>query len=272
VKSPIQKNEKTWIIPFTFLGMSLFLIVLSHLSALNFLRSGISFVVEPISYASSEAGNSVKSYFSTFSKFSEFNVDYNLMKEEILRLEIENSDYSRLLEENEALKTQIDLGNLDNEYLMTKIVSGGDTDSLKINMGSEDDVEIGDVVSVGNMFVGIVESVDLKGSYVRLPSNTSSNLKVIILDQKSEDLKDAKVLSKAVVSGTAEGIKVENILMNADIENGDIVVINDERVGEYLILGYLVNLSDNPATTSRYGYVSTLVDYDDLMTVFVKLN
>jgi hypothetical protein len=97
-------------------------------------------------------------------------------------------------------------------------------------------------------------------------------LKVIILDQKSEDLKDAKVLSKAVVSGTAEGIKVENILMNADIENGDIVVINDERVGEYLILGYLVNLSDNPATTSRYGYVSTLVDYDDLMTVFVKLN
>jgi len=194
------------------------------------------------------------------------------MKERILKMEIENADYSRLLEENEALKTQINLGNAENEYLMAEIVSGGDSESLKINEGSENGVEIGDVVSVGNMFVGIVESADLKGSYVRLPSNVSSNVKVIVLDQKTEDLKNAKILSRGVVSGTAEGIKVENILMNADIENGDVVVINDERVGEYLILGYLVNLSDNPATTSRYGYVSTLVDYDDLMTVFVKLN
>jgi hypothetical protein len=35
-------------------------------------------------------------------------------------------------------------------------------------------------------------------------------------------------------------------------------------------LGYLVGLSENPAATSRSGYVSPILDYDKLITVFVK--
>jgi hypothetical protein len=41
-------------------------------------------------------------------------------------------------------------------------------------------------------------------------------------------------------------------------------------VGENLILGTIVGLSEDPAVTTRTGYVSPAVDYYDLVNVFVK--
>jgi hypothetical protein len=68
---------------------------------------------------------------------------------------------------------------------------------------------------------------------------------------------------------------VANVTFHSDFHfkfGEDLVVVNDERVGQYLVLGSLVSLSQNPATTSRFGYVSPLADYDGLMSVFVIVN
>lgn len=272
MKSSIQKNESTFLLPFVAIGISIFLLVAGNLGGLNFLRKGISFIFEPMAYSSTSAGMSVSKYFETFSQFSDFNVEFNDLKTEILEKDIQNSQYAILLEENEALKEQVGLKDIESEYVMSKILSGGDVDSLRINVGSKDGVKVGNVASVRQMYIGIVISVDERGSLVRLPTSRSSHLKVVIVDGGAKDIEKASVLSRAVVSGSPEGIKIENVLMNADIEDGDIVVVNDDKVGNYLVLGYLVNLSDNPATSSRFGYVSSLADYDDLMTVFVQVD
>lgn len=55
------------------------------------------------------------------------------------------------------------------------------------------------------------------------------------------------------------------------VRDGDIVVSNDKKINQYLIIGRIANISSNPAETSRRGNVVPLIDYNDLMTVFVDI-
>ena len=79
-------------------------------------------------------------------------------------------------------------------------------------------------------------------------------------------------MSKGVIKGSSGGIIIENMSMNSNLTNDDIVVVNDSRVGEYLVLGRLQDISENPAATSRSGYVEPIIDYEKLITVFVRVD
>jgi len=222
-------------------------LLLDFLGAVSFLRAGISFAMDPD--------------------------EYNELTIQVYEQEVESSFYALLKEENESLKKQIALGDLEQKYVMAKILGGIEEDFLRINKGRKDGVAVGDVVSLGHMYVGLIVRVDLQGALVRLATNKASNLEVVVVSGDLDllrKIKDVKVLTKGIVKGSSDGIKVENMSMNASLQNGDIVVVNDPRVGQYLILGYLVGLSENPAATSRSGYVSPILDYDKLITVFVK--
>jgi cell shape-determining protein MreC len=186
--------------------------------------------------------------------------------------EVASAFYSTLKEENEALKKQIALGNVEQKYVLAKVLSPRENNLMRINKGKNEGIAIGDVVVLGNMYIGLVVEVDEKGSLVRLPSNRGSSLEAIVIEGDIESARNmdcVTILTKGVVEGAPDGIKIENMSMNAPLKNGDTVVINDTRVGEYLVLGNLVGLSENPAATSRTGYVSPIFDYDRLMTVFV---
>ena len=80
------------------------------------------------------------------------------------------------------------------------------------------------------------------------------------------------ISSKGVIKGSSGGIIIENMSMNSNLTNDDIVVVNDSRVGEYLVLGRLQEISENPAATSRSGYVEPIIDYEKLITVFVRVD
>lgn len=248
-------------------------LLLDFLGAVSFLRAGISFAMDPVAYQGSSAGGVVREYLETFIKLNEFRDEYNELTIQVYEQEVESSFYALLKEENESLKKQIALGDLEQKYVMAKILGGIEEDFLRINKGRKDGVAVGDVVSLGHMYVGLIVRVDLQGALVRLATNKASNLEVVVVSGDLDllrKIKDVKVLTKGIVKGSSDGIKVENMSMNASLQNGDIVVVNDPRVGQYLILGYLVGLSENPAATSRSGYVSPILDYDKLITVFVK--
>lgn len=268
----VKKQNSSFILPLFILVMSFFFILLDNLNVLNFLRSGISVVFEPISYFSKDIGSSTSQYINSFVRLSEFNREYNEMKVAFLEQQVENASYAILYEENQSLKQQLGLKNLEDKYVLAKSVSNEDLNFLSINKGREDGVYEGSVVSLGDLFVGIVVRVDEKGSLVRLPTSDTSFLEVVIMKSGDWDSGGRNVLSKAVVSGAPEGIKIENIPMDADVRDGDVIIVNDKRVGKYLVLGSLVSLSQNPAATSRFGYVSPLADYDGVVTVFVTVN
>jgi cell shape-determining protein MreC len=171
------------------------------------------------------------------------------------------------------LKKQITLGDLDQNYVLAKVLGGVENNFIRVNQGQREGVVVGDVVVLGNMYVGIVVRVDSEGSLVRLPTNKASNLEIVVVKEqiKQEQLtENPAILTKGVVKGSVDGLRVENMSMNAPLQNGDVVVVNDVRVGQYLVVGYLVGLSENPAATSRSGYVLPILDYEKLITVFIR--
>lgn len=248
--------------------------LLDSLGSLQFLRHGISFIFEPAVYSSSQAGSEGNQYLQAFVKLSEFRNEYNQLKVDVLEKDVNNSYFAILKEENESLKKQISLSDVSQKYVQAKTLYCENVDYINIDVGSEDGVNVGNIVSLGNMYVGQVLKVDLGGSLVRLLSSKESRFEVLITHVGVKDgkiIETPNILSKAVVVGTADGIKVENISSTAEVKEGDIVVMNDPRVGVHLVVGYLVGILDNPSSTSKSGYVSPMVDYDSLLTVFVKI-
>jgi cell shape-determining protein MreC len=248
---------------------SILLLFLNGIGWFDGFKLGISYILGPINTTSSKVALNTKNFFSTLINISDFREEYNQMKLDIAQYEIDNLQYELLEIENQDLKKQLDLLNNEYSYLQTEVLNHIETDYLIINTGAKDDVSKGDVAVLGDSYIGILIDVGQYTSKVRLPISKSSFLEAYILSREDEE--NRKILSRAVVNGSSDGIRVENIGMNSGVENGDIVVINDSKVGENLILGTVVGLSEDPATTTRTGYVSSIVDYYDLINVFVRI-
>lgn len=217
-------------------------------------------------------GNSISSWGSVLFDASSYIQENEKLRDELIQ--IKGSTFSPIdQEEYVALKSGEKFVQINTKLLTAKVLNTSELGQIYINVGSKDGVVEGDIVSVGDVFLGICSQVDLNGSLVRLPTNRASSFEVIILSKEySLDTPlDSYIKSNGVVSGTLEGIKVENIGINADVSDGDLIVVRDERVGQLLKLGTLVGLSKNPASTSKSGFVSPIFDYSNLITVFVNI-
>jgi cell shape-determining protein MreC len=255
--------------------LSLILISLDSLGGVSFIRDGISYVANPIYVAANLTGKEIGSYWEIFKDFGAFREECDSLVGACNEQTVQNSYFTMLVEENEALRKQVNLTNLEQKYVLAKVLSSDSVEFLRINEGKSSGIVIGDIVVLGNLYLGNIVRVDEKSSLVRLPRSKNNNLEVVVVDGDWQEVKSNKkvsILSKAVVSGTADGIKIENISANSKVQNGDLVVVNDSKVGESLVLGYIVNLSSNPAETSKSGVVVPVMDYDDLLTVFVRVS
>lgn len=270
MKNNITKVENSNLAIYISLFFAVVLLLADGLGGLNGIRNGLSFAFEPASFQANKAGIQVKEYFQTFVNLGNFRKEFNDMKIASYEKESQYANYLILKNENEALRKQIALGNTEAKYVMASVLRDGNVDSLLLDQGSEVGIQQGDIVSLGNVFVGIVSEVDLKGSTVRLPSDENSHLEVVILKSGQENATKTNILSSGVIGGSSEGIKVENISMNSDVADGDVVYINDSKVGGFFALGYVVALSSNPASTYKTAFVSPILDYDNLMQVFVR--
>jgi len=255
------------------LPVILFFVVLDSRNLLSPVRDGISFLYEPASFVGSELGRNVKEYITTIFSISKFKEEYNNMKIDIYQKDINNAYYQTLLEERNSLEKQLSLGNKGLNFFKAKVV-GNDSGILRLNIGKGEGVEVGNTVSFGNMFVGLVEQADEKGSLVVLPYSKNSSFEVFVTSLGVEGgvvSENPLVLSKAVLKGVGDHISIENISTTSSVKDGDIVITNDAKIGQYLVVGRLTNLSSNPAETSKSGTVIPLIEYFDLMTVFVGI-
>lgn len=265
-----QRNSNGWLsIPVT-LTISVFFLFLNSAGWLNSLKLGISYILDPVYESSTNCALEVSGFFTTVVNISEFRDEYNEMKVRIAKYEVDNLAFKELSNENKDLKKQLELENPENRYVQSKILDHIEADYVILNVGAKDGVKKGDIVVLGDSFIGILVDINQSSSKARLPISKSNFLESYILS--SEKGLDQRILSRAVVSGSSNGIRIENIGMNSGVKNGDIVVVNDSKVGENLILGTVVGLSEDPATTTRAGYVSPAVDYYDLVNVFVKID
>lgn len=258
-----------------YLVLSIAVILLGRTSFNETIKYPFSYAFNPIYVFASESGQSVVNWTQALVDASSYIKEYNQMKEEIVNLRIENSEKLLDYEEYKTLKEHISLIGTQSKYVQSKVLNLNDGNEIIINKGSESGISKGDIVVLGRVFVGIVTDVNPKTSLVRLPLNDSSTFEVVIIpstinlnDQPSID---SFVKSKGVVLGRGDDIRVENLGINSNVSDGDTILIKDERVEEILILGNLVGVSTNPASTQKNGFVAPIFDYSNILTVYVKV-
>lgn len=253
----------------------LFVFFLDGTKFLEPVRMGTSFLFQPIAADGSHLGGKINEHFGTIVKISDFRKEFNQMKLDMYEKDVNNSYYAILLEERDALKKQLDLGDKEQKLVSAKVLGGKRNTSFKINVGQKDGVVVGNTVLLGNLFLGVVERVDAQGSKVLLPTSKSSSYEAFVTKEGVEQGKilkeDMEILSKALIQGVGDHIRIENISTDATVEDGDIVVVGDPKVSGFLVVGKIAGLSSNPAQTSRSGKVVPLVNYEDLMSVFVNI-
>lgn len=253
-----------------FLGI-LFLLI-NRFPAVDSFKFGLSYIFEPISFVASDIRTSVANWGTALFSASSYIQEYTELKKEVIEL---SSAKDQILdyEELNSLKESSGVFISEGKFLLSKSLGMTSDGDLYINTGKKDGVKEGDTVFVGNTFVGIVSNVEYSSSLVTLPTSKVSTYEVVVLpaDINGITTLDGYIKSRGVISGSPDGIKIENIGSSADIADGDIVVIRDQKVNQLLVVGRIVSLSKNPAATSKSGFVSPSFDYANLLTVYVKI-
>jgi cell shape-determining protein MreC len=258
------------------------LFVLEYFSFLPWLRNGVSYAYNPLTFRGGEIGSDLRAYISLFTDIGDFRDEYNAVKVRNLELEV-FEDYNKILtDQNESLRRQIELGNKKAQYVLGQVFHGENTPGeLLVNEGSGDGVATDNIAVLGNLYIGTVAQVDEKGSILRLPTSRSSNLRVLII--KKHDLSDVDLDTisekyvngksiEAVAVGIGNEIRLENIPVDSGVKNGDSVIVADERVGEYLLLGRVEDVDKDLAATTISAKVLKIVEYSDLTNIFIRIS
>ncbi len=245
----------------------------------SFIGEGIKFpfsiVFNPIYVWGSSIGSSVDEWKKALLNASSYINEFEDIKEENAKLKIENAQRLIEYEEYISLKENSSIAIPEKMFLEAKILNHTQGGTLIINRGKKDGIKEGDIVVLGSVFIGTVSDVSPNTSLVRLPFNNGSSYEVVVIPSNinlnTNNRVDSLIKSSGVVIGSIDNIKIENMGINSSVTDGDTVLIRDERIGDVLILGTLIGVSKNPASTYKAGFVSPIFDYSNILTVFVNI-
>lgn len=257
----------------------LFFCIVLVLVGQSFIGEGIkypfSIIFNPVYVWASNMGSNVDEWKRALLDASSYIKEFKEMKEENAKLKIDNAQRLIEYEEYVSLKENASIVIPEKKYLESNILSYTKEGTLVINRGKKDGIKEGDIVVLGKVFIGTVSDINLNTSLVRLPFNDASSYEVVVIpsniDLNINNRVDSLIKSSGVVIGSIDNIKIENMGINSNVTDGDTVLIRDERVGEVLILGTLIGVSKNPASTYKTGYVSPIFDYSNILTIFVNI-
>lgn len=234
-----------------------------------------SIVFNPVYVWGSSIGDSVDEWKKALLNASSYIKEFKDMEEENAKLKIDNAQRLIEYEEYISLKENSSIVIPERKYLESNILSYTKEGTLVINRGKKDGIKEGDIVVLGKVFIGTVSDINPNTSLIRLPFNNASSYEVVVIpsniDLNVNNRVDSLIKSSGVVIGSIDNIKIENMGINSSVADGDTVLIRDERIGEVLILGTLIGVSKNPASTYKTGFVSPIFDYSNILTVFINI-
>lgn len=247
---------------------SIVLIAVSF-SPLSFLFEKVGlFVSEALQYSSYSLAKRIADRFSFFSSLSSLQTENAVLMDEVTQLRGEEAWWSEVARENELLRQQLGFGAVPGGLILAQVIGfsseqGGA--SLIIDKGSGDGVVTGDLVVLGNYFVGSVERVESGRSLVMVISDPRTS--VSALDQGSPDR------TQGIVRGSfGMKLRMEKILPEEQIASGDLIVSSglDGKVPRGLVLGEVVAITSSEGEILKEAELKLLFDPRKLEEVFVK--
>jgi rod shape-determining protein MreC len=260
--------------------ITVIVITSSLIGVLNIVKTPLLFVFEPFYYYGNQVGSNVRDTFSFLGEIGDLKSENENLTQENILLISENALYLNLKQENIALQKELELGDISVEKVEASVTSFDPSGYLLLNVGSKEKIKEGDVVSLGNTYIGRVVQVSYGVSKVRTALSSDSILQIEItrkvsIEDNVEELGSTfdriqKEIVHSVIKGTALGIIAEDIKLGEDVKEGDYAIVNDEKVGAFLVVGQLEDITDDPTQPDLSAYVKPIVNYEELTYVFVN--
>ncbi len=231
----------------------------------SFSRDTGMLIINPINDVAFSSSESFKDFFTVFGNIHALKEDYHELQKKYLVLTSELKTLELLKEENAVLQEQLGIKEEDDELIFSRVLYQDiefRSENLLLNKGEDDGVEKGDVVVFGNIYVGLIVETTSKTSKVRLPTSRASSIKVMILQEDS--------FLNGLALGYSNSIKIENIDVTGDLEDGYEIFINDPKIREQLYLGSVNSIGEDSTNPLRSCGVELPLRYTDLKFVFVK--
>ena len=225
-----------------------------------------NFVVEPVEYWTNEVGMWIENAASTITEIGSLKSENARLSMEVADLTSELGKLSEVEIENETLRTQLGI-DLSKDWVLSKVrILGlderGVSEYVIIDGGRDQDILEGDVVIVGDILVGEVRDVFQSTARVRLVSNQGSNVAVV----------DQRTRAKGLVRGSLEGIVMEEVLENEELEEGDIVITWEDDIPGGLVVGIITGVEDVPTSSTKRAFIEQGFSLEDLQYVFVVID
>ncbi len=237
----------------------------------NFLTNALNVISTPVQSVLASVLRPVKEHFTLINEMKGYKAENERLIGEITRLKMENRDVQAYIEENNRLKSLLDLQEKESDMqtVAAQIVSR-DYDKwykgVTLNKGRMSGIEEGDAVITKEGILGVVKSVGPNWAKV-----------ATIFDAESAvGAKFTRTGDVGVVEGDAdlseEGkCKIEYISSAASIINGDIVVTSGIG-GIYpggLMIGKVSEVKTDAMGAVEYAVVEPAAGIDDVYEVLV---
>jgi len=215
------------------------------------------------------------------SVFSAFNFFSNENNSAIAKLSDQNSALAKkiineeiLKKENSALADQFATTSVRSQTLLAAKIVGAPSfipgvsnpQSLIIDKGTKDNIKIGNAVIYKDNLVGKITQSNLYFSKVTLITNPYF----------SATVKTLRTQAQGVIKGEGgKKIILDNVLQSDDIKVSDVILTKGDQdmkgigIPPDLIVGKLISVAKKPSNLFQKGEVSSLLDFSNLLTVFV---
>lgn len=253
-----------------YLFISLLILLLGLLGALNPLRNGASWVLSPIQLGLKDMAISLKDSVLFFSRLADIN-DQNiaLIKKQVA-LEVEILELKKVREENIFLREQLGIKEelLTDRKVMFARVMGNPTDltgaTIFLDKGSRHGVGNGDIVVSANYLVGRVTTPFPFKSLVTLITSPDTSITAFDIDVfgATEGL---------VVGRHGTSMEMLRILPGETVNVGDTIVTSG-RDGLFipgLSIGRVVSVTKVATEPLKSAFLEPLLDLNSLREVLV---
>jgi len=248
-------NKKRGIIAALFVLALIF--VYFHKPILHKISSAASFVYIPVMKADKGVSNAASPLFSFFESKQKLKKENDILKSELVALELASISSKLLAEENRLLKEI--LGRFsEKEFILASVISKPNHspyDTLILDVGEKDGIKENELVMSGDTFViGAVSEVYGKSSKVTLFSNPGNIMQVLV----GTEAIPAEAKGKG--GGNFEIILPRDLLVKEE----DVVTVPEMSIN---ILGTVGHIKKDPNDSFQTILLRTPVNISELKWV-----
>jgi len=214
--------------------------------------------------------NNISTKFISLIETTNLQKENSLLKEEVAFLNSKLSNYDLIIKENEILKKQLNILNVDNsKMLMATVVNDTSniySDRAILNVGSAHGVKVDNLVIYKNILVGKIIKVEETFSELEKINDINAVYPVTITGDTRQ---------KGVLRGVLgqEKLKVTNVEKTSATPIGSFVMLaKDDYIFNFsddILIGKVSNVVDNDHDVYKELEVLPMLDLSELDKVFI---